>query len=241
MVQAQAQNMKSGWKSVFAVLSFAASDTNGTLSAFSLLSLLSLCSFCSLLALIAPRAAEKIVRLAFELVESIMSKHWRLIADSFFVECVNCLIAFAKAHHFKDVSQKALAAMVFCAGQLAGGNVCPMRSASSLAAADAASSLSSSSSSLSSSTGAASTHAGALLHAPPMALHNSDDDFDVLEEEHARRVRAAAAEARDDEAWVFTDEDQHIKFWFPLLTGFSEIVSHPHIDVRTVYVSALIN
>jgi hypothetical protein len=46
---------------------------------------------------------EKIVRLAFELVESIMSKHFKLIADSFFVECVNCLIAFAKAQHFKDV------------------------------------------------------------------------------------------------------------------------------------------
>ncbi len=35
---------------------------------------------------------------------------------------------------------------------------------------------------------------------------------------------------------VFTDEDIHIKYWFPVLTGFSEIVSHPHIDVRTVYV-----
>ncbi len=46
---------------------------------------------------------EKIVRLAFELVESIMSKHFKLIADSFFVECVNCLIAFAKAQHFKDI------------------------------------------------------------------------------------------------------------------------------------------
>lgn len=46
---------------------------------------------------------EKIVRLAFELLETIMSKHFKLIADSFFVECVNCLIAFAKAHHFKDV------------------------------------------------------------------------------------------------------------------------------------------
>lgn len=32
-----------------------------------------------------------------------MSKHFKLIADSFFVECVNCLIAFGKAQHFKDV------------------------------------------------------------------------------------------------------------------------------------------
>ncbi len=32
MVQAQAQNMKSGWKSIFAVLSFAATDTNGTMA-----------------------------------------------------------------------------------------------------------------------------------------------------------------------------------------------------------------
>lgn len=165
MVQAQAQNMKSGWKSIFAVLSFAATDTN-----------------------------EKIVRLAFELVESIMSKHFKLIADSFFVECVNCLIAFAKAQHFKDISQKALASMVFCAGQLAGGNVCPLRKVN-------------------------------VAEESAYALRSGDD------EETEEEVR--------DTHYVFTDEDAHIKYWFPVLTGFSEVVSHPHIDVRTVALERL--
>jgi brefeldin A-inhibited guanine nucleotide-exchange protein len=204
MVLAQAQNIKSGWKSIFAVLSVAATDTN-----------------------------EKIVRLAFELVESIMSKHFKLIADSFFVECVNCLIAFAKAQHFKDVSQKALASMVFCAGQLAGGNVCPLRKIE-LATGE---STESSSSSLSSS--------------GKDKEKLQEDDGEHRDEEEGRNEEegdeassspspsSSSSSSSSEVQYVFTDEDVHIKYWFPVLTGFSEVVTHPHIDVRTVALERL--
>jgi hypothetical protein len=82
--------------------------------------------------------------------------------------------------------------MVFCAGQLAGGNVCPLRKVD-------------------------------VAEESAYALRGGDD-------EEAEEVR--------DTHYVFTDEDAHIKYWFPVLTGFSEVVSHPHIDVRTVYASA---
>jgi len=172
MVQAQAQNIKSGWKSIFAVLSLASTDTN-----------------------------EKIVRFAFELVESIMSKHFKLIADSFFVECVNCLIAFAKSEHFKDISQKALASMMFCAGQLAGGNVCPLKKADS---------------------------------GDSVATATGDNH-----EDHPEGEKENSNAETTEPQYVFTDDDIHIKFWFPILIGFSEIVSHSHIDVRTVALERL--
>jgi hypothetical protein len=79
--------------------------------------------------------------------------------------------------------------MVFCAGQLAGGNVCPLRKV------------------------------------------DVTEDFVNTKSESEED---AEGEVRDAQ-YVFTDEDAHIKFWFPVLTGFSEVVSHPHIDVRTVY------
>ena len=82
--------------------------------------------------------------------------------------------------------------MVFCAGQLAGGNVCPLRKVD-------------------------------VAEESAYALRSGDD-------EEAEEVR--------DTHYVFTDEDAHIKYWFPVLTGFSEVVSHPHIDVRTVYASS---
>lgn len=87
--------------------------------------------------------------------------------------------------------------MVFCAGQLAGGNVCPLKKIQ-------------------------------LSEAPPSEDNNDKGKDREDTEEEQREV-----------LYVFTDEDAHIKYWFPVLTGFSEIVSHPHIDVRTMYVPTI--
>eukprot|EP00727_Mastigamoeba_balamuthi_P014858 m51a1_g9999 putative brefeldin a-inhibited guanine nucleotide-exchange protein 2 (2110) ;mRNA; r:66982-74852 len=37
----------------------------------------------------------------------------------------------------------------------------------------------------------------------------------------------------DQAGYQFTDAFQHISMWFPILTGLSTIIAHPHIDVRT--------
>eukprot|EP00005_Dracoamoeba_jomungandri_P009246 CAMPEP_0174272842 /NCGR_PEP_ID=MMETSP0439-20130205/52542_1 /TAXON_ID=0 /ORGANISM="Stereomyxa ramosa, Strain Chinc5" /LENGTH=1663 /DNA_ID=CAMNT_0015363635 /DNA_START=248 /DNA_END=5239 /DNA_ORIENTATION=- len=137
MIQAAAGNIKSGWKSIFSVLSIAARD-------------------------------DQIIRLGFEAVEGIMRDHFELFCDTFFVECVNCLVTFAENTNSKDISLKALSLLVFCCKELSAGSV----------------------------------------------------------------VRLSEGE-------MFSATDSHIKYWFPVLTGFSSVVSHPHIDVRTISLERL--
>eukprot|EP01087_Luapelamoeba_hula_P003570 TRINITY_DN1336_c2_g1_i2.p1 TRINITY_DN1336_c2_g1~~TRINITY_DN1336_c2_g1_i2.p1 ORF type:complete len:1437 (-),score=274.97 TRINITY_DN1336_c2_g1_i2:1280-5590(-) len=151
MIHARADNIKSGWKSIFGVLTAAASDNN-----------------------------EKIVRPAFNIVVDIRTKLFELIADSFFVEFVNCLVAFGKNQAYKDISLGAINSLVFCAGQLANGNVCRLKEGG---------------------------------------------------------VEQGSFVGQTDSS--FSAEDQHIKYWFPILTGFAEVVSHPHIDVRTIALERL--
>lgn len=73
MVQARAVNIKSGWKSLFGVFLIAASDSD-----------------------------EGIVRLAFETVAMVMRDYFPHISNGFFVDCVNCLIAYGNNRHFRD-------------------------------------------------------------------------------------------------------------------------------------------
>jgi Sec7-like guanine-nucleotide exchange factor len=94
MVYARAANIRSGWKSIFAVYTAAASDDN-----------------------------EGIVLLAFETVERIMLDFFDLIANRWFVETVHCLAAFGNNNLFKEIGLKALASLERCAQQLAEGKV----------------------------------------------------------------------------------------------------------------------
>jgi len=98
MILARADNIKSGWKSIFAVLTTAATDNNGNNNLLLFFEKPELTSLFFSLSII-----EKIVRLAFELVVDIRTKHFELISDSFFVECVNCLVAFGKSQAYKDI------------------------------------------------------------------------------------------------------------------------------------------
>ncbi|KAL6077477.1 Brefeldin A-inhibited guanine nucleotide-exchange protein 1 [Balamuthia mandrillaris] len=159
MIRSRADNIKSGWKSIFVILSCAANDRD-----------------------------EKIVQLAFEVVEEIMKKYFEYTADSFFVECVNCLVSFGKSNLFKDISLKAIDSLVFCSRELAQGTVCHM-------------------------------------------------EKDKGKEKGHKDVEED--EAASDSSEHYPNNDARIKYWFPVLTGFSEIVGHPHIDVRTVALEQL--
>ena len=101
MIHARASNVKSGWKSVFAVFKVAAGDPE-----------------------------ESIVSLAFATVETIMKQFFPLIARSFFVECVSCLAAYGNNNLFKDIGLRAIASLQYCADQLASGAVCELDVAS---------------------------------------------------------------------------------------------------------------
>jgi brefeldin A-inhibited guanine nucleotide-exchange protein len=102
MISGQAKNIKSGWKSVFAVLTLAASDARPTTAA-----------------------------LAFEIVERVIREHFDRITEtdpSVFTDCVDCLIAFtryAKEDNGADgvVALNAVAFLRFCALKLADGAI----------------------------------------------------------------------------------------------------------------------
>ena len=100
MVSGQARNVKSGWKSVFAILSAAAADAEPETGA-----------------------------LAFEIVERVIREHFDRITEtdpSVFADCVRCLVAFTR--HTGDgedgvVALNAVAFLRFCALKLADGAV----------------------------------------------------------------------------------------------------------------------
>mmetsp|Transcript_25091 Transcript_25091/g.27905 ORF Transcript_25091/g.27905 Transcript_25091/m.27905 type:complete len:953 (+) Transcript_25091:2-2860(+) len=95
-------NIKSGWKSIFSVLSLCSSDSD-------------------------PKVAE----LAYDLVDTIMAKYFHLVSDNFFTDLVNTLASFGKRSGELNnmstvqevVSTKAIKGLGFCAQQLASGKV----------------------------------------------------------------------------------------------------------------------
>ncbi|PRP79080.1 brefeldin A-inhibited guanine nucleotide-exchange protein 2-like [Planoprotostelium fungivorum] len=94
MVLARSHNIRSGWKSIFVVFTVAATDHD-----------------------------EAIVRLAFDMVQEINQKYFHMIADSFFVDCVNCLVAYGNGVIFIDVALKAIDSLSQCAKNLAEGKI----------------------------------------------------------------------------------------------------------------------
>ena len=162
MVQARAVNIKSGWKSLFGVFLIAASDND-----------------------------ESIVRLAFDTVTMIMRDYFQHICNGFFVDCVNCLIAYGNNRHFRDFRY---------------------------------------------------AHRIPGLLSLPSPLTCSCCSFKAIEQlgfcaEQLANGKIAITDLDASPATKASDSEPHLRFWFPILTGLSCIVSHPHVDVRTKYVS----
>ncbi|XP_019432960.1 PREDICTED: brefeldin A-inhibited guanine nucleotide-exchange protein 2-like isoform X2 [Lupinus angustifolius] len=97
MVLARVNNVKSGWKSMFMVLSTAASDDH-----------------------------KYIVLLAFEIIVKIIRDYFLYITETettTFTDCVNCLIAFTNSRFNKGISLNAIAILRLCATKLAEGDL----------------------------------------------------------------------------------------------------------------------
>lgn len=60
------------------------------------------------------------------MVQEIVNKYFPLVAEQFFVDCVNCLVSYGNNHIFIDTCLKAIQKLIFCANQLASGGVCPL-------------------------------------------------------------------------------------------------------------------
>ncbi|PSC72251.1 brefeldin A-inhibited guanine nucleotide-exchange 2-like [Micractinium conductrix] len=203
MVLARVGNVKSGWKSMFMVFTTAASDES-----------------------------PQIVRLAFDTVEKIVREHFHFITETettTFTDCVNCLIAFTNNPHSLDVSLNAIAFLRFCALALAEGDIGDVDGElpeGSLEAAgrqldpnayrirpkgqDATSPMRGRSDDA-----APQLNGGALA----VALEEAPRSPPGAPAGGARRIR-------------FTDKDEHMYFWFPLLAGLSELTFDPRPEIR---------
>ena len=192
MVLARASNIKSGWKSVFMVLTSASSDKSA-----------------------------HIVRLAFSTVERIVREEFKFITETettTFTDCVNCLVAFTNNPHSLDISLNAIAFLRFCAGELAEGDI---QVQSAELPIDASASLS---------------RAKEAHRIRPVGSRSSGKPS--AEAAMAAASAAAAIAAATPEPSVhrgtirFTDRDEHMYFWFPLLVGLSELTFDPRSEVR---------
>ncbi|KAJ7522924.1 hypothetical protein O6H91_18G031300 [Diphasiastrum complanatum] len=94
MVKSKVGNIKSGWKSVFMVFTAAAYDES-----------------------------EHIADTAFENVEQVILEHFDQVAGDCFMDCLNCLIAFANNKISARTSLKSIALLRICEDRLAEGHV----------------------------------------------------------------------------------------------------------------------
>eukprot|EP00741_Cyanophora_paradoxa_P005196 tig00000852_g5036.t1 len=105
IVNRQLSNLKSGWKSIFALFGAGAGD-----------------------------AQEAIVQVSFEVVERVMREHAGLVMPDFFVDAVNCLTAFGANRLATSIALKSIDHIRAAAARLADGSVLESAS-SSLASA----------------------------------------------------------------------------------------------------------
>ncbi|GJP64511.1 hypothetical protein CLOP_g21489 [Closterium sp. NIES-67] len=94
MIRVKVGGIKSGWRSVFMVLTTAATDSY-----------------------------EPIVESAFETVEQVVLEHFEQVIGDCFMDCVNCLMAFANNVLVPRISLKAIALLRICEDRLAEGRV----------------------------------------------------------------------------------------------------------------------
>ncbi|KAF7836855.1 brefeldin A-inhibited guanine nucleotide-exchange protein 5 [Senna tora] len=92
MIKSKVVRIKSGWRSVFMVFAAAADDE-----------------------------LESIVESAFENVEQVILEHFVQVVRESFLDCVNCLIRFAKSKSLLRISLKAIALLRICEDRLAEG------------------------------------------------------------------------------------------------------------------------
>ncbi|KAL3679071.1 hypothetical protein R1sor_022027 [Riccia sorocarpa] len=94
MIKSKVGSIKSGWKSVFMVFTTAAYDDT-----------------------------ESIADIAFENVEQVILEHFDQVVGDCFMDCVNCLIAFANNKSSPRTSLKAIALLRICEDRLAEGRI----------------------------------------------------------------------------------------------------------------------
>eukprot|EP00873_Tetraselmis_striata_P021183 jgi/Tetstr1/441447/TSEL_029692.t1 len=171
--------------------------------------------------------AQTIVRLSFETIEKIVREHFAHITETevtTFTDCVNCLIAFTNNPHSLDVALNAIAFLRFCAMKLADGAIGSVDELPEdvLQAGDLPNPKPMTIRDLDAAGREAGAASLALLHASA-----------ALQAELPGSPASIASAGRGTSGRLhFTDKDEHMYFWFPLLVGLSELTFDPRPDIR---------
>ncbi|KAK2077578.1 hypothetical protein QBZ16_004423 [Prototheca wickerhamii] len=215
LVLARVGNVKSGWKSVFMVYATAAGDESPA-----------------------------IVRLAFDTVEKIVREHFAFITETeaaTFTDCVNCLTAYTNNPHSLDVALNSIAFLRFCALQLAAGGIgdvdalpeggaALVRTATGalrIRARDAAGGEQGD--------GRGSEGGGEAREVVVASVNGAERGLMVAEPSSDANPAPTPPQQQPPTTTTlrFTDKEQHMYFWFPLLAGLSELTFDPRPQIRT--------
>jgi len=168
--------------------------------------------------------AQTIVRLSFETIEKIVRQHFAHITETeitTFTDCVNCLIAFTNNPHSLDVALNAIAFLRFCALKLADGAIGSVDELPEEAMMQSEEVLTKPSiKCIDESSPAKPTQLFQSIQVE--ASEGSGSGGSPL----ALSLRAPSGRLH------FTDKDEHMYFWFPLLAGLSELTFDPRPDIR---------
>lgn len=162
-----------------------------------------------------------VVRLAFNTVERIVREHFEHITETettTFTDCVNCLVAFTNNPHSLDVSLNAIAFLRFCAGELAEGDI-DLQSGELPQDVDIALNVD-------------------AHRIRPVGSRKSGTPTPEAAAAAATAIAVIAAATPEPNGnrnpMRFTDKDEHMYFWFPLLAGLSELTFDPRSEIRYV-------
>jgi brefeldin A-inhibited guanine nucleotide-exchange protein len=164
-----------------------------------------------------------IVRLAFDTVERIVREHFHYITETentTFTDCVNCLVAFTNNPHSLDVSLNAIAFLRFCAIQLAEGDVGVELGPDGLPEGATAA--------MDPNAHRIRPHGQDGRPAAAAAVAGSGGGGGASPEATNGGANGAAHGGRIR----FTDQDEHMYFWFPLLAGLGELTFDPRPEIR---------
>lgn len=171
-----------------------------------------------------------IVRLAFDTIEKIVREHFTCITETdvaVFADCVNCLTAFTNQDHDDDVALNAIAFLRFCAMRLAEGSIGDVDTLPEEVDVEA-------------------VRQSAVTRFKPLSagggggeLENSGADAGAAPLSRDGSVvhsRSASVNGRR-----FSDHEEHLYFWMPLLIGLTELTFDPRPKIRYSALEVLFN
>lgn len=146
-----------------------------------------------------------------------------------FTDCVNCLIAYTNNPHSLDVALNSIAFLRFCALQLAAGGIGDVEKLPEGAVARTSSAAfrirPRGDAAAGDVTSAAAAAATSLSAATSASKASTTAPGDVAQSNHTTSATVGSLR--------FTDKEQHMYYWFPLLAGLSELTFDPRPQVRT--------